>query len=129
VSEDGYATKIYTGALKEEVIFCDPDYNLRYTSTLNNAFGIIIKDANYYVRFIPRTTTTVVEQATAKLQMLSDSTVIGPVITFPTSFTKDTEIEFSMGRITPTKAVNVIGYTGTTTDLIGALYLVRKYYD
>jgi hypothetical protein len=110
-------------------IFCDPDYNLRYTSTLNNAFGVIVKDGNYYIKFIPRTTTTVAEQATAKLQMLSDNTVIGSVITFPTSFTKDTPIEFSMGRIIPTKALNVVGYTAITTDLIGMLYLVRKYYD
>jgi hypothetical protein len=129
VSEDGYATNMYIGTLKEEVIFCDPDYNLRYTSTLNNAFGVIVKDGNYYIKFIPRTTTTVAEQATAKLQMLSDNTVIGSVITFPTSFTKDTPIEFSMGRIIPTKALNVVGYTATTTDLIGMLYLVRKYYD
>jgi hypothetical protein len=129
VSEDGFATNMYTGVLKEEVIFCDPDYNLRFTSTINNAFGVIVKDAGYYVKFIPRTTGTVAEQATIKLQMLSDNTVIGPVITFPTSFTKDTPIEFNMGRITPTKALNLVGYTATTTDLIGMLYLVRKYYD
>jgi hypothetical protein len=128
-SEDGYAKVMYTGVQKEEIIAVDKQYNLRYTSTLDTAYGVILRDGDYYIKFIPHTTGTVAEQVTVKLELISDGTQLGATVIFPTTFTKDTPIEFKVGYVSAPKAVQLKAYTNTTTDLNGTIYLVRKHND
>ena len=127
-SEDGYATSMYIGAQEEEIIMIDKVYNLRYVSTIDpNMVGIIQKSGTYYLKFVPHATGTVSEIATMRLETVSDSTLQGAVINFPTSFVKDQPLEFKIGNLVAPKVVQLKGGVATSTDLNGTIYLVRKH--